>query len=83
MEAALKGREARVESVLDELRTLVGEEHVSAGPGAASKFLRTGQEAPGLAVVRPGSTEDVQGIVNLAREKGVSILTCNDRYLLP
>ena len=83
MEAALKGREARVESVLDELRTLVGAEHVSAGPGAASKFLRTGQEAPGLAVVRPGSTEDVQGIVNLAREKGVSILTCNDRYLLP
>ena len=83
MEATLKGREAGVDSVLDDLRTLVGAEHVAAGPGAASRFLRAGDEAPGLGVVRPGSTEDVQGIVNLAREKGVSILTCNDRYLLP
>ena len=83
MEAKLKGREARVESVLDDLRALVGAENVSAGPGAAGKFLRPGKEAPGLAVVRPGSTGGVQGIVNLAREKGMSILTCNDRYLLP
>ena len=83
MEATLKGREARVESVLDDLRILVGAEHVAVGPGAADPFLRVGEEAPGLAVVRPDSTEDVQEIVNLAREKGVSILTCNDRYLLP
>ena len=83
MEATLKGREGRVESVLDDLRTLVGEDHVSAGPGAASPFLRDGDEAPGLVVVRPGSTEDVQEIVNRVREKGVSVLTRNDRYLLP
>ena len=83
MEATLTGREARVESVLDDLRTLVGAEHVSAGPDAAGRFLHAGQEAPGLAVALPGGTEDVQGIVNLAREHGVSIVTCNDRYLLP
>ncbi len=83
MEATLKGRGAGVESILDDLRALVGAEHVLAGPGAAGEFLRGGQQAPGLAVVLPGSTEEVQGIVNLARERGVPILTCNDRYLLP
>ena len=83
MEATLKGGEARVESVLDDLSTLVGAEHFTAGLGAAGPFLRGGEEAPGLVVVRPGSTGDVQGIVSLVREKGVSILTSNDRYLLP
>ncbi len=82
MEATLKGRDTGVEGVLDELRALVGAEHVAVGPDAAGPFLRPGREAPGLAVVRPGSTEDVQGIVNLAREKSVSIITCNDRVLL-
>ena len=83
MGATGKGLGTITESVLDDLCTLLGVEHVAAGPDAAGKFLRIGQEAPGLVVAIPGSTEDVQGIVNLARENGVSIVTCNDRYLLP
>jgi hypothetical protein len=55
METTLKGRKAAVESVLDDLRTLVDAEDVSAGPEAASPFLRSG--GPRLL---PGCSQRVQ-----------------------
>ncbi len=83
MEAILEGSPVQEQSLLDGLKDIAGAEHVAAGPDAAKRFLRPGQEAPGLIVVSPKNTEDVQAIVNLARESNISILTCNDRFLLP
>lgn len=81
-EAARTGDQAIGTAVLDELRSLLGAEHVKTGPEASGRFLRPGRQAPGLTVVSPESTENVQTIVNLARVNRVPVLTCNDRYLL-
>jgi FAD/FMN-containing dehydrogenase len=70
------------ERVIDRLRSLVGEDRVSSGGDAASRFLRPGCEAPGLVVVKPAGDAEVQEIVNLARETRTGIVTANDRYLL-
>ncbi len=50
---------------------------------AEEQRMRAEEQAPGLIVVAPQSTRDVQAIVNLARENRVPVLTCNDRYLPP
>lgn len=71
------------QSVLEGLKAILGDEHVSSGPTAAKKFLRAGQLAPNVAVASPSCDEEVQGIVNLSRESRTPILTANDRYLLP
>ncbi len=70
-------------SAQDSLRDLVGAEHVTAGPDAAGPFLPPGAQAAGLVRVAPASTEDVQAIVNLARENKVAVITCNNSTLLP
>jgi len=67
---------------IDGLKAIVGDDNVSVGTDGARRFLRPGQEAPGLATVRPSNDEDLQKIVDLARENGLGILTVNDRYLL-
>ena len=82
MEATSNFGRAAQSPVLDELRTLVGETNVSTGPEAANPFLRPGQKAPGLVAVFPRNTEGVQGIINLARESRIPIVTCNNRTLL-
>ena len=54
---------------LDLLESIVGEQNVSLESGAGRLFLRAGQEAPGLVVVSPSDDEEVQKIVDLARER--------------
>jgi len=70
------------ESLISSLKAIVGEESVRSGSDATKPFLRPGQDAPGLTVVSPESSEDVQAIVNLVRENKASIVTCNDLALL-
>ncbi len=67
---------------LDLLKSIVGEQNVSLGCDGGRKFLRPGQAAPHLIVVSPSDDEEVQRIVNLAREEKTAIVTVNDRYLL-
>jgi FAD/FMN-containing dehydrogenase len=83
MEATSDVGRAEEKPVLDELRALVGEANVRVGTEAASQFLRPGQVAPGLVAVFPQNTEEVQAIVDLASKNRISIVTCNDRTLLP
>lgn len=68
------------QKTLDLLQSIVGEQNVSTGPGR--EFLRPGQEAPGLVVVSPSDDEEVQKIVDLAREQRIAIVTVNDSYML-
>ncbi len=68
------------QKTLDLLQSIVGEQNVCIGPGR--KFLRAGQEAPGLVVVSPSNDEQVQKLVDLARVRKQAIVTANDRYLL-
>ena len=83
MKAIVDGSRVIRKSLLDDLGAIVSAEHVASGPDGASPFLRPNQKAPGLVTVFPQSTEEVQAIVNLARQNRIPILTCNDRYLLP
>ncbi len=69
--------------VLEELKALVGPENVAEGPEAAKGFLRRGSRVPEWIRVSPATTEEVQAIVNLAREEKVGIVTCTDRCALP
>lgn len=69
-------------SVFERLESIVGVGNVVAGPTAGEKFLRTGSVAPEWIRVSPDRTEEVQAIVNLARETGMPILTCPNRYAL-
>ena len=70
------------EKVLSELQAIVGQENVIEGTTGTQRFLRPGWETPSLVTVRPKNDEDLQGIVNLARDNQIAILTANDRYLL-
>ncbi len=83
MEASVSNRQTLNESVIKGLEDIVGKDQIVSGQDAASPFLRPGCQAPGLVKVCPGTTEDVQAIVNLARSNNVAVVTCNDRYLLP
>ena len=69
--------------ILEGLKSMIGHENVSSGSHAAKKFTRAGQQAPNMVVASPSCDEEVQRIVNLAREKRTPIITANDRYLLP
>ena len=70
------------EKILKELKSIVGEENVSEGTDGTRRFLRPGWETPSLVSVRPKNDEELQGIVNLARDNQTAIVTANDRYLL-
>ncbi len=70
-------------SVRDSLGGLVGAENVTTGPDAAGPFVPPGAEAKGLIRVAPASTEEVQAVVNLARENKIALLTSYDNTLLP
>ncbi len=70
------------QKILDVLKSIVGEENISFGTDGARKYLRSGQEAPHLVVIRPADDEAVQKIVDLARENKTAVITANDRYLL-
>lgn len=83
MQATVDAGRAAEKPLLDQLRKLVGAEHVATGPEALRPFLRPGQTAPDLIVVSPRSTEEVQAILQLARQERLPILTCNDRTLAP
>ncbi len=89
MEASKTMRATRMDDqkigqpILDDLAAIVGSDHVKTGPDAAGGFLRSGQQAPGLIVVSPRSTENVQAIIDVARKNKIAIVTCNERYLLP
>ena len=83
MEASVVNVENKDRPLADALKALVGGEHVATGPDAAAPFLPDGARAPDLIRVCPASTEEVQSLVNLAREKRVPILTCYERHLLP
>ena len=82
MEASLMEGETLGKPLFEGLQAIVGAEHVAAGPEAANRFLRAGAKAPEWIRVSPDTTEQVQAIVNLARENKVSILTCTNRYAL-
>lgn len=69
-------------TLVEDLESLVGDEKVVVGPGACANFLRTGSVSPEWIRVSPDTTEQVQSVVNLARERGVGILTCPNRYAL-
>ena len=71
------------DAVRRELEAVVGAENVAAGPEAGRGFLRPGCKAPAWLRASPDTTEQVQAIVNLAREMKVGILTCTNRYALP
>jgi FAD/FMN-containing dehydrogenase len=71
------------QAILESLKSMIGHENVSSGSHAAKKFTRVGQQAPNMVVASPSCDEEVQRIVNLAREKRTPIITANDRYLLP
>jgi FAD/FMN-containing dehydrogenase len=77
----LKGEDMEAK-IKDRLDSIVGRENVTLGPEGAKKFLRPGQEAPHLVVVRPSNDEEIQKVVDLAREERIAIVTVNDRYLL-
>jgi len=82
-DAARKQDPAVGAALLDALKARIGAAHVRTGPGSAGRLLPPGRQAPRLTAVSPCSTEDVQSVVNAAREHGASILTCNDHALLP
>lgn len=67
--------------IVGSLESIVGKQNVRLGSEGARKFLRPGQEAPGLVVACPANDGEVQRIVDLAREHRVPIVTANDRYL--
>ena len=70
------------EKILTALKTIVGEEYVSEGTAGTRRFLRPGWETPSLVSVRAERDEEVQKIVDFARENQTGIITANDRYLL-
>ena len=70
------------EKVLNELKAIVGQENVIKGTTGTQRFLRPGWETPSFVTVRPQKDEELQKIVDLARDNPVAILTANDRYLL-
>jgi FAD/FMN-containing dehydrogenase len=70
------------EKVLNELKAIVGEENVLKGTAGTQRFLRPGWETPSLVTVRPQKDEELQKIVDLARDNQTGIITANDRYLL-
>ena len=67
---------------LERLESIVGKGNLSVGVRAADKFMRPGEEAPHLVVVRPSEDGEVQKVVELARGARIAIVTVNDRYLL-
>ena len=67
---------------MNELKAIVGQENVIEGTTGIQRFLRPGWETPSLVTVRPEKDEELQKIVDLARDNQVAILTANDRYLL-
>ncbi len=69
-------------TLFEKLESIVGVGNVAAGPAAGEKFLRTGSVTPEWIRVCPDATEQVQAVVNLARETGVPVLTCPNRYAL-
>ena len=68
--------------IVDGLKKIVGDENISEGTGGVRGFLRAGWEAPSLICARPSCDEELQQIVDLARDNQVAIITANDRYLL-
>ena len=70
------------EKVLSELTSDRRTGECIEGTTGTQRFLRPGWETPSLVTVRPKNDEDLQGIVNLARDNQIAILTANDRYLL-
>lgn len=67
---------------IEDLEAIVGAGNVGVDPEGAAVFLRAGSVIPEWIRVSPETTEQVQGIVNWARENGVGILTCPNRYAL-
>ena len=82
MEAGVRERQTMEKAVREQLQALVGAGNVAAGPEAGSGFLRARCNAPEWLRVSPDATEQVQAIVNLARENKAGILTCTNRYAL-
>jgi len=70
------------EKILNELKAIVGEENVVKGTAGTQRFLRPGWETPSLVSVRPQNDEELQKIVDLARDNHIAIVTTNDHYLL-
>lgn len=83
MEASVTVSRGSNQRVIERLETLLGASNVETGPDAAKHFLPPGCKAADLIKVSPSTTEEVQALVNLARETGISVLTCNDGTLLP
>ncbi len=70
------------QKIIDDLKAVVGADHVSTGSEAARKFLKKGQKAPNMVVTCPSNDEELQKIVDLVRDNKIAIVTVNDRYLL-
>ncbi len=68
--------------IVDGLKSIVGEKNISFSAEAAKMFLHSRQEASNLGVVSPSDDNEVQKIVDLARENNKAIITVNDRCLL-
>ena len=52
-------------AVIQALKTIVGGEHAANSP---TRFLRVGQEAPGITMVSPSTVSEILEIFTLARE---------------
>jgi len=83
MEASVSRNLTIEASVLKDLKAIVGEENVTSGPEPMAPHTKPGNLVQNLLKVCPGSTEDVQAIVNIARLNHIAIITSNDRYLMP
>ncbi len=53
------------------------------GANAVREALRAGGRVNRVYLAKDGRVREAESLVELAREQGVSVLTCNDRYLLP
>ena len=78
MEAGITEGQTMGKPVLEALQAVVGAENAAAGPEEGSRFLRPGAKTPEWIRVSPATTEQVQAIVNLAREMKVGIVTCTN-----
>ncbi len=65
------------------LEGLVGAGHVFDTTETLQRYVQAGQDTSGLIAVQPTTHNEVQEIMNIAREHGVSIWTINDGKLPP
>ena len=62
--------------ILEDLRKLVGPQHVLVGEDVAARTIALGRDIPSqaLAIVRPGTVEEVSGVLQLCHHNGISVV---------